>query len=69
MVATTVNLLVYALPSKAGSPISSPKGKGKSKAKKGKSSTRHTSLKLELIQTIDLPAILGAAGGTFRAVK
>ena len=69
MVATTANLLVYALPSKAGSPVPSPKGKRKGKAKKGKSSTGQKSLKLELKQTIELPATLEAAGGTFRVAK
>lgn len=68
VIATTINLLVYALP--MGSSIPSQKGKGKSKAKKGKSATRQTSLHLELMKTIELPATLGAAaGGTFRAVR
>jgi len=66
VVATTVNLLVYALPTMTGSPLSTPKGKGK--GKKGKA--RQTSFKLELMQTIDIPATLGSAVcGVFRAAR
>jgi hypothetical protein len=68
VIATTVNLLVYALPT--GSLVPSPKGKAKGKSRKGKSSTRQTSLKLELTHTVDLPVTLAATvGGSFRAAR
>ncbi|KAJ7667843.1 WD40-repeat-containing domain protein [Mycena polygramma] len=62
VVATTDNLLVYALPSETKSSPSKDKKKGKQKA---------TVLSdLELLQTVDPPAaVSGSTGSTFRAAR
>jgi len=65
VIATTVNLLVYALPKVteiSKTPPSKSKRKGKQKAK--------PLPELELLQTLDLPSSLGGAtGSTFRAAR
>ncbi|KAG5643785.1 hypothetical protein DXG03_009664 [Asterophora parasitica] len=71
VVATTHNLLVYALPTPAAIPETpSPTKKGKGKARKAKSANASAASKLELLHTIDVLASAGGAnGGTFRAAK
>lgn len=69
MIATTLNLLVYALPLSSTVPqTSSPtKGKGKGKGKKATSGTQQASSTLKLLHTVEIPASIGE--GTFRAAR
>ncbi|KIM90988.1 hypothetical protein PILCRDRAFT_811489 [Piloderma croceum F 1598] len=69
VIATTHNLLVYALPS-ASADSSTTKGKGKGKRKGKQKSKAQTELELELLQTIELPVLPGAVeGASFRAAR
>jgi hypothetical protein len=69
VIATTHNLLVYALPSASAESLTA-KGEGKGK-KKGKQKAKvQSELELELLQTIELPVLPGAAeGASFRAAR
>ena len=59
MIATTINLLVYALPDALTSATTSEKSAGKQKE-----------IELELVKTVDRPSIPGAdAGSSFRAAR
>ncbi|KAG5635779.1 hypothetical protein H0H81_010139 [Sphagnurus paluster] len=73
VIATTTALLVYALPaSKEAISVFYPADdKGKGKAKKAVSENQTELLKLELLQTVEVPASVGgvAAGATFRAAS
>lgn len=72
VIATTLNLLVYALPLSSTVPqTSSPtKGKGKGKGKKTTSGTQQASSILKLLHTVETPASIGGgAEGAFRAAK
>ncbi|RDB22641.1 Guanine nucleotide-exchange factor SEC12 [Hypsizygus marmoreus] len=73
VIATTLNLLVYALPlTKAPQSPSPTKAKGKGKAKKKKSPSQATlSLsRLDLLKTVELPnSIGGSTGATFRSAR
>jgi len=74
VIATTHNLLVYALPSRPTvSPTSSPsksKGRSRKKSKREKSKSQ-LDLGLELLRTVELPALPGGLveGATFRAAR
>ncbi|TFK43366.1 WD40 repeat-like protein [Crucibulum laeve] len=68
VIATTMNLLVYALPNIEKTSTTSPKkGKGKNKLGGGSSEKIGT---LELKETVGLPSMTGgSAGSTFRAAR
>ncbi|GLB33644.1 putative WD40 repeats containing protein [Lyophyllum shimeji] len=73
VVATTLDLLVYALPTSTESPQtpSPTKSRGKSKGKKAKSTKQPPGPStLELLRTIGVPESAGGAGaGTFRSAR
>ncbi|KAJ7276222.1 quinon protein alcohol dehydrogenase-like superfamily [Mycena haematopus] len=68
VVATTANLLVYALP---GETETKSKGSPSKNKKKGKQKEKTIALsELELLRTVDPPAgVLGSTGSTFRAAR
>jgi prolactin regulatory element-binding protein len=70
VIATTHNLLIYALPSLDSSTSTPIKGKGKNKKKGKQKSKSQSEPELELLQTIELPALPGGAeGASFRAAR
>ncbi|KAF9469044.1 WD40-repeat-containing domain protein [Collybia nuda] len=72
VIATTLNLLVYALPlpPTASQTPSPTKGKGKGKGKKTTSVIQQSPLALKLLHTVEIPASIGGgAEGTFRAAR